>query len=169
MSKHTPGPWTVECDEQGKDYSVWHDPRVHGDMKRGAVVICADMRGGKEAKANARLIAAAPDLLAEVEATLSWLETLPHLSGVTEDERQGFILLLRAVIAKATGKKPVSTQQMAETLLVMIENHDARMSDEGYDGNDEELDALSEIVEQSKFLAEGLLANLKATGKGTEE
>jgi hypothetical protein len=97
MSKHTPGPWTVECDEQGKDYSVWHDPRVHGDMKRGAVVICADMRGGKEAKANAQLIAAAPDLLAAALIGLAYAAIHEHQDNQTRAD----CAAIRAAIAKA--------------------------------------------------------------------
>ena len=70
MSKHTPGPWDPHY-SPNDGWSVWHDPRVHGDKKRGQVIICADMRAGAETEANARLIAAAPDMLEACKAALA--------------------------------------------------------------------------------------------------
>ena len=61
-STPTRPPWTIEYSVLD-GWSIWHDPRVHGDMRRGAVVV-ANLGHGKDAEANARLIAAAPDLFA---------------------------------------------------------------------------------------------------------
>ncbi len=53
--KHTPGPWTVDdsIDSNGFFYYVLDGPK--------------DINGAEESKANCRLIAAAPDLLAELK------------------------------------------------------------------------------------------------------
>lgn len=76
MAKPTPGPWVVNdfCTEGGADVAVWtsHDPHTakaicechfetHAQLARGETG-CHQL----EAEANARLIAAAPDLLALV-------------------------------------------------------------------------------------------------------
>jgi hypothetical protein len=86
IAAHTPGPWTSEansfmiCDADG------FIAKVAGNNPNDA-----------EVRANARLIAAAPELLAECEDVLDHLErmagaaTSPYVSG------------LRAVIAKAKG------------------------------------------------------------------
>lgn len=62
MPKHTPGPWKADY-SPSTGWSVWADPRLHGDMKRGAVMICGDMRAKLEDGANARMIAASPVML----------------------------------------------------------------------------------------------------------
>jgi len=59
MSKHTPGPWTAEWHletRHPKDHPQWH-------VEDGLDCV-ADVYGGG---ANARLIAAAPDLLAALK------------------------------------------------------------------------------------------------------
>ena len=97
QAKHTPGPWTLEpsC--------------IRGGDRSRSLVICGPGRvSGRspaehgEDEANARLIAAAPELLqacrealADLEGYLAEWETDPALETVQE---------LRAVIAKATGQ-----------------------------------------------------------------
>ncbi len=98
MSKHTPGPWQVLPEEMGKSYL-----RVRGTLP-GLRYKIADVRhveyeGASETevqmtKANARLIAAAPELLYALEHILKGSLSLPRFS-----EEQA-----RAAIAKATGK-----------------------------------------------------------------
>ena len=58
MSKHTPGPWAVERDAEGRLHVV------EGDFLDIAEV---GYLSGPDPKANARLIAAAPELLAALE------------------------------------------------------------------------------------------------------
>jgi hypothetical protein len=61
MSKHTPGPWTV----------------IKSGVSVDAGMIRIRMEAGgwtDEVKANARLIAAAPDLLAELRIMRDWLQ-----------------------------------------------------------------------------------------------
>ena len=83
MSKHTPGPWHT-AGEQGV--------QIRGAKDQIAKVWT--MRGN-EWKANARLIAAAPDLL---EALQDMVSDHASLSDAT-------LAFARAAIAKATGEQ----------------------------------------------------------------
>ena len=82
MNKHTPGPWTYEqisnnayvIDENGSAVMLYRNP-------------------DDEMKANARLIAAAPELLEALE----WAVDNPHDDAY-------WISQARAAIAKAKGK-----------------------------------------------------------------
>lgn len=61
---HTPGPW-----ELGEKRGVWVGPVVMADNgSRGVAFVCG------ESDANARLIAAAPELLAALRGVLHWAE-----------------------------------------------------------------------------------------------
>lgn len=63
MSKHTPGPWTsvgaINRSDGGMDFGIISDRRV---IAEAFMVVGRDVR--VNSLANARLIAAAPDLLA---------------------------------------------------------------------------------------------------------
>ena len=56
---HTPGPWLVQAERSGT-FTVWTRQPYTGSL---ATVIDEDINGPYPAKANARLIAAAPDML----------------------------------------------------------------------------------------------------------
>jgi len=98
-AKHTPGPWVVRkwsqlMNIQGNIHQV-----TDGDLYPTAFVPAWDMPGAgeiegtQEAIANARLIAAAPDLLEALEKIVfDW-------DGEPED-----MIDARAAIAKAKGK-----------------------------------------------------------------
>ena len=93
MSKHTPGPWTVGPD--GMDVIGDGSPVCHlgqyGEIK--------PWRGCKNLNANARLIAAAPDLLEACKALAAYVA---QEIGVPLDECvSGPIGIARAAIAKA--------------------------------------------------------------------
>lgn len=108
MSGHTPGPWAT-----GKGYGL-HGVEIVGDEGRRAVcgVIGVDRdlydkAGRKIASeptpdgwANARLIAAAPDLLEELRETHAALCFTPDYIGTLRYERN------KAAIARATGAAP---------------------------------------------------------------
>ena len=120
MSKHTPGPWTVF--NSAEDGALDHHPGI--DAGSEAIILCGDaddpndwhgVRGDtiEEAHANARLIAAAPDMLAALE------EFARRYEGFTNDElwRRSqlliggsldyeFAIVARAAIAKAKGETP---------------------------------------------------------------
>ena len=95
MTHHTPGPWIV-CDGNDLDpFVVMEDgPRVPA---RGAVasVVYGD-RNLSEATENARLIAAAPDLLEAAAASLA---------AIADGEPEFVEMYLRAAIEKATGRE----------------------------------------------------------------
>ena len=96
MNKHTPGPWTVNA---------------YNEIESGAVRICsvdieetnAGLNGG-EGQANARLIAAAPDLLEALRLQVSAfdgdaLDEIEEGYGLATAQR---VDAARAAIAKAT-------------------------------------------------------------------
>jgi hypothetical protein len=88
VSAHTPGPWTVGF---GATDCRW--PQVES----GDGVIARTY--GSRDEENARLLAAAPDLLAACKQTLAWFESGPPISepyGIVTD-------WLRFAIAKAEG------------------------------------------------------------------
>jgi hypothetical protein len=102
MSKHTPGPWTIR--EPGyieaktrKGHSVYlvgyaYNLEIARACERG------------EVEANARLIAAAPELLAACEAAKPLLAMWArHAGSPSAGEALGKIT---AAIAKATGAAP---------------------------------------------------------------
>ena len=106
--KHTPGPWQVACHS-------WHASSVYSkdmDTIATCVVPCvddeaADSDADDEAlkDANARLIAAAPDLLAALRLLLT--ETIESGNGNANDFGWPTAVgLARFAIAKATGERP---------------------------------------------------------------
>lgn len=89
QSKHTPGPWNVDGDATvyGPRFSIANDKEQIGRFE------VADCKGYKqEREANARLIAASPDLLLA-------LERLVHPMADDED-----LSYARDCIANARGK-----------------------------------------------------------------
>ena len=111
MSKHTPGPWVYdEENADGDTYTIAHspnyqaairsvsDPAVLVDIRRSDL---ADSRSLEEARANARLIAAAPELLAACQAYLDaekLTNAAAYVRALSETKR-----LIAEAVAKATG------------------------------------------------------------------
>jgi hypothetical protein len=98
MSKHTPGPWIFEL---GEAY------RVRSQQDGGQIAIMGNLKGqfglggrrnSDEVACNARLIAAAPDLLEALGIVIEADDFLPRLSREQRD-------LIDSAIAKATGGK----------------------------------------------------------------
>lgn len=86
---HTPGPWEYAIEEDGGD-----NPDIAIVDKDGNI-ICDTGGGEYQARlTNARLIAAAPELLAELKKWLEW----------AKDEGVQGIESTKALIAKAEGK-----------------------------------------------------------------
>ena len=86
-TKHTPGPWRFETQRgTSKLARIWTDV---GDIT---------VNTGTATSANARLIAAAPDLLAALERFINPLEKTTH------DAQRERTSQASAAIAKATGK-----------------------------------------------------------------
>ncbi|MBW3096846.1 hypothetical protein [Pseudohoeflea coraliihabitans] len=100
-SKHTPGPWAFEVNVWGSILST--DYGEAENLKAGrawdedisiAANVDWDVIGEEEIAANARLIAAAPELLEALEETLI---------VATRNEDGDFADRARAAIAKAKG------------------------------------------------------------------
>lgn len=89
-SKHTPGPWALFNDGESREWIVMPVMR-EGDIAR--------VESGNT-EADARLIAAAPDLLAALKQTTDFLDPdkdPPHVGN------RSMLEIARAAIAKAEG------------------------------------------------------------------
>lgn len=97
---HTSGPWVEQLFEGGGFEISAANQGSYG----GTLVVCR--RGGHsiradEIHANARLIAAAPDLLEAAQAAWNCIGELPPTQARVEVAQ-----LLQAAIEKATGEQP---------------------------------------------------------------
>ncbi len=97
MAKHTPGPWAIE-DQGHLGISIHPAGRVATELDATCQVDCGAWDCGiKEGRANARLIAAAPDLLKACTAfVIAWDKS--HQLEKTD----AAMLLARAAIERAT-------------------------------------------------------------------
>lgn len=95
MNKHTPGPWKI--------VDAWNDHMVEG--QNGEEIIWQDGPHDTPTinKANACLIAAAPDLLEALYAMLSYTADLNANQGFDEYDHAA-VKNARAAIAKAKGE-----------------------------------------------------------------
>ena len=97
MSKHTPGPWLI-AESVVSRHAVTNMRRIRSKnegLEHGAVCDVYGIQDGSEASANARLIAAAPDLLDALIEIVS--------ADDSHELTQKHIESARAAIAKATG------------------------------------------------------------------
>lgn len=99
MTKHTPGPWSIGT-PNAKEYG---EVGVHGPGEYGFIIcdLQADGYDEKTQKANASLIAAAPDLLEALEGVTDMAADMIPSMGFA-----GLALIeaARAAIAKARGE-----------------------------------------------------------------
>lgn len=115
-AKHTPGPWFTN--RQGRSTVYIEAPIRDGWLQE--VAACGPTEAGQEQQeANARLIAAAPELLAALQAALAviddyleyehngdpWTEDARAMGEMDIDDYQcdGRLEAAREAIAKATG------------------------------------------------------------------
>jgi hypothetical protein len=101
MSKHTPGPWFIEDGRTKKidHLNVFHvNDKTPGAASSVIAKVTCRVTWHEQQTANARLISAAPDLLA----------ALIRLMGETTDLQDAFgaAKQARAAIAKAKGETP---------------------------------------------------------------
>lgn len=110
MSKHTPGPWKVFENPEG--LPVVESTGPHADAV-AHIRWARREADGAEVDANARLIAAAPDLLEALRLAIQFVEK-PKLVDALRDlpdgwaepvSRDATLQAARAAIAKATGGK----------------------------------------------------------------
>lgn len=98
MSKHTPGPWEPITDKHGEVV-------VYEAVTRANLDICK-MGGNTNDGANARLIAAAPDLLEALKGLLAVAPSKAPAAGLIvgiEEKHKAAIAGARAAIARAEG------------------------------------------------------------------
>lgn len=92
-AQYTPGPWTTDGSARGGDLDII------APSGRVALIDCEsrrDFQSEAVLESSARLIAAAPELLAALEACL-------HRLDAHDDQSAPECLAARAAIAKATG------------------------------------------------------------------
>ncbi|KAA0089313.1 hypothetical protein CIW54_07550 [Paraburkholderia sp. T12-10] len=92
-TKHTPGPWHIQIRESRAMPGMIIQDGVYGPDGEQIRVHGMTLTASDEAKANARLIAAAPDMLTALETVLAG----GHLNT-------GEQAIVANAIAKATGK-----------------------------------------------------------------
>ena len=96
MNKHTPGPWYLRVNRHRNcDGSMWGwlDTQQAGDQ-RPPTGVNVGWSEGSVSEANARLIAAAPDLLDAAQNVIKWADGCMDVSSLDQ---------LRQAIKKATG------------------------------------------------------------------
>jgi hypothetical protein len=119
MSGFTPGPWVWTNGSEPIDISTYESPGYYNNPElRGAndemVVGCDEYwivgpcLDEAQMVANARLIAAAPDLLKALKAMVAWYAKRDEDSDelCPTHEQEGEVQRALAVIAKASGEAP---------------------------------------------------------------
>jgi hypothetical protein len=94
MNAHTPGPWTL-IGEQG--CAVWGGSKIIAQMRESRT-------NHKQARIDALLIAAAPELLAALQMLSEALPSDAYMRSEGKEPGPGLVMM-RAAIAKATGGK----------------------------------------------------------------
>ena len=92
-AKHTPGPWRIGSPPPNGQQTIGTD--------QGLMVAVATTGAGVQTKANANLIAAAPDLLKALEDCVVVMDR--ELAGLKVIQPE--LSAARAAIAKATGEQ----------------------------------------------------------------
>ena len=104
QAQHTPGPWIATEWHDIRDNGHGFDVGGHPDHNAG---LSAAVYSGPDCAANARLIAAAPELLEALERTMNRLECVTRDAGLVWREWSGVedtLTAARAAIAKARGQ-----------------------------------------------------------------
>jgi hypothetical protein len=104
MSGHTPGPWATEYMKSSRGGYAQQIFDANGVLVATAAwypVRVSESTTATNREANARLIAAAPDLLEALEAMYEMFNG----NGITPDD-DAAIIAARSAIAKATGAHP---------------------------------------------------------------
>ncbi len=101
MSKHTPGPWEIGCEQTdglGRYAQVQSSEEFGDIVARVCVAHKANHTLNRSGRANARLIAAAPELLDALQ------EIVSAADGSGWDQLDAGFSKARAAIAKAKGE-----------------------------------------------------------------
>ena len=94
MSQHTPGPWKV------RSYEIWTGTSQQGYVRQWEVFSDEQVITQQLSEANARLIAAAPEMLTTIKTLLNIMPTFPR-DGTLE----GIVQTARTLLATVEGKK----------------------------------------------------------------
>lgn len=102
MSEHTPGPWVIAMQADPK--AGWKGLSV--ESAAGYVANLVMQPGGDNERANARLIAAAPDLLEILKTTAENVRSLGPCGalGPVFEPYAAWLTQIEAAIAKAEGR-----------------------------------------------------------------
>lgn len=103
MAEHTPGPWIVTPEDPDIDDDGWI---ISGGPYEAEIAAACPQPGGQsEELANARLIAAAPDLLEAVRMILPLARGYAPAHQTAEARRtcDGWLAAAEAAITKAVG------------------------------------------------------------------
>lgn len=98
MAEHTPGPWSWDAGDIGNEYSIPYCDVFAGSGDDFIIASVNDRFDRTQGRANARLIAAAPDLLEALEDAVRWFEAYV---GDADHGRAFDLTRAKAVIAKA--------------------------------------------------------------------
>ena len=102
-AKHTPGPWLTQWGAaQGGDGHHIIDTKDMGELSRIAVVLFHDDAEGETAS-NARLIAAAPELLEALQTTAENLRSWKAANNSGINTFDSWLEVVEEAIAKAKG------------------------------------------------------------------
>src|SRR3990167_398391 len=106
MSQHTPGPWTIDPSEQ-RDISGSRVFKVVTDDRNAADGLIADVSAWwvdtQSARANARLIAAAPEMLALIRKDAENFDAAIHGRRLVYNDLE-LAKERRALLARIEGK-----------------------------------------------------------------
>ena len=104
---HTPGPWKeYDCDTDGTPDRGQLAGDIWGFGRDGkAAIVARAYYCEDDSEANARLIAAAPELLEACEVASQFFEENDNFTDCGEFPIPGFILDMRIAIAKAAGRR----------------------------------------------------------------
>lgn len=109
-NKATPGPWRVVIDDDGNPLSGRPGVFASDELDCGIVhwdgfvqPYWRSARGDKEIHANARLIAAAPELLEALETAMQWIKAW-DVGFLFDDDWVADEAKINSAILKATGE-----------------------------------------------------------------
>lgn len=103
--KHTPGPWITDDRHIHPAHGLAYPPGVEPETD---VIVLVDTDGHRHAllnetdKANLRLIAAAPEMLAALQECVAWHRLDAHRTHASTQVGSRMLLSAAAAIAKAT-------------------------------------------------------------------
>lgn len=101
MSDHTPGPWYIRDLHPGRaTFNIGTDPN---DPYSGEIAVVFRCGGRFKTEADARLIAAAPELLEVLRKVRDQIDD-PHMGSVDHRSDVALVSAIRIAVAKAEGR-----------------------------------------------------------------